>query len=128
MVEQNADYDGLAVVWGIGHFTQTVEECAEACRSYKPALQQGGDAAPAAWQSSNTSCLLPAQCCIGFLSDLQILEHDYHYACTVTSKAYVTAGYCTTNQIADTYVCIFCRSVFPPALQRLHMVLATDVF
>ena len=42
VVERHADYDGLAVVWGIGHFHQTVEECAEACRKYVPSLQQGG--------------------------------------------------------------------------------------
>ncbi len=43
MLEQHADYDGLAVVWGIGHTTQTAEDCAEACRSYSPTLQQGGE-------------------------------------------------------------------------------------
>ncbi|DBA76497.1 TPA: hypothetical protein ACH3X2_008559 [Trebouxia sp. C0005] len=42
VLEQHADYDGLAVVWGIGHTTQTAEDCAEACRSYSPTLQQGG--------------------------------------------------------------------------------------
>ena len=42
VVEEHADYDGVAVVWGIGHFTQTVEECAEACRTHEPRLHLGG--------------------------------------------------------------------------------------
>lgn len=44
VVEEHADYDGIAVVWGIGHFKQTVEGCAEACRTYESHLQLGGQA------------------------------------------------------------------------------------
>lgn len=35
-IEERADYDGLAVRWGINHKTESVEECAEACRNHKP--------------------------------------------------------------------------------------------
>lgn len=42
VLEEHANYDGIAVVWGIGHFTPTAEDCAEACRSYEPPLQHGG--------------------------------------------------------------------------------------
>lgn len=42
VLEEHADYDGIAVVWGIGHFKQTVDECAEACRTYEPRLNLGG--------------------------------------------------------------------------------------
>lgn len=45
VLEEHADYDGIAVVWGIGHFKQTVEECAEACRTYEPRLNLGGQPA-----------------------------------------------------------------------------------
>lgn len=42
VLEQHADYDGIAVVWGIGNFRQTAEDCAEACRTYAPHLHNGG--------------------------------------------------------------------------------------
>lgn len=58
MLEQHADYDGLAVLWGIGHTTQSVEDCAEACRSYIPALQQGGELA-----LPDERCMLLLHCC-----------------------------------------------------------------
>eukprot|EP00884_Botryococcus_braunii_P023092 jgi/Botrbrau1/9467/Bobra.0252s0088.1 len=41
-IERNADYDGLAVGWGIGNTKATVEECAEACRNHKPGPHVGG--------------------------------------------------------------------------------------
>ena len=31
-----ADYDGLGVKWGIGHYKATWQECEEACRSFNP--------------------------------------------------------------------------------------------
>lgn len=34
-IEKSADYDGLAVAWGIGNTKASVEECAEACRAHK---------------------------------------------------------------------------------------------
>lgn len=34
--EKEADYDGMAVGWGIGNTKQSVEECGEACRQHKP--------------------------------------------------------------------------------------------
>ena len=59
VLEQHADYDGLAVVWGINHFTQSAEDCAEACRSYIPALQQGGDAyAPLGSTADSIPCTI----------------------------------------------------------------------
>ena len=42
VIDMNADYDGLAVVWGIGHYTSSVEKCAEACRTYTPGPEFGG--------------------------------------------------------------------------------------
>ena len=33
-IERNADFDGLAVGWGIGHKKASVEECGEACRAH----------------------------------------------------------------------------------------------
>ena len=41
-VEERADYDGLAVRWGINHKTDSVEECADACRNHKPNPQGTG--------------------------------------------------------------------------------------
>ncbi|EFN55718.1 hypothetical protein CHLNCDRAFT_134029 [Chlorella variabilis] len=35
-IERHADYDGLAVGWGIGNTKGSIEECAEACRQHKP--------------------------------------------------------------------------------------------
>ncbi|PSC69437.1 hypothetical protein C2E20_7129 [Micractinium conductrix] len=35
-IERAADYDGLAVAWGIGNQKESIEECAEACRQHKP--------------------------------------------------------------------------------------------
>ena len=34
--ERNADYDGLAVGWGIGNKKASIEACGEACRAHKP--------------------------------------------------------------------------------------------
>ncbi|KAL4522532.1 hypothetical protein Ndes2437A_g07300 [Nannochloris sp. 'desiccata'] len=47
-IEQRADYDGLAVGWGIDNKKATVEECAEACRAHKmnPNDQVGFGALP----------------------------------------------------------------------------------
>lgn len=42
VIDMNTDYDGLAVVWGIGHYTSSVEQCAEACRTYTPGPEFGG--------------------------------------------------------------------------------------
>lgn len=35
-LERHADYDGLAVRWGIGHKKASLEECGEACRQHVP--------------------------------------------------------------------------------------------
>lgn len=35
-VDREADYDGLAVSWGIGNTKASVEECAETCRQHRP--------------------------------------------------------------------------------------------
>lgn len=35
-LERRADYDGLAVRWGIGHTLGSVEACGEACRQHVP--------------------------------------------------------------------------------------------
>ncbi|KAL4430553.1 hypothetical protein ABPG77_005793 [Micractinium sp. CCAP 211/92] len=35
-IEREADYDGLAVGWGIGNTKASIEECAEACRQHVP--------------------------------------------------------------------------------------------
>lgn len=35
-IERRADYDGLAVAWGIDNKKQSAEECAEACLLHKP--------------------------------------------------------------------------------------------
>ncbi|KAL4858198.1 hypothetical protein ACK3TF_001688 [Chlorella vulgaris] len=35
-IERAADYDGLAVGWGIGNTKASIEECAEACRQHIP--------------------------------------------------------------------------------------------
>lgn len=42
VVDMNADYDGLAVVWGIGHYSSSLDKCAEACRMYVPGPDFGG--------------------------------------------------------------------------------------
>lgn len=31
-----ADYDGLAVAWGVGNKKRTLEECARACKEHVP--------------------------------------------------------------------------------------------
>lgn len=36
IIEHSADYDGVAVRWGIGFTKSSVEECAEACQSHTP--------------------------------------------------------------------------------------------
>ena len=41
-IEERADFDGLAVRWGINHKTGSVEECADACRNHKPNPQGAG--------------------------------------------------------------------------------------
>lgn len=43
-IERHADYDGLAVAWGIGNTKASVEECGEACRAHQP--NPKGGAAP----------------------------------------------------------------------------------
>eukprot|EP00854_Cymbomonas_tetramitiformis_P001395 gene1395-1998_t len=35
-IEDHADYDGLAVVWGIGNKKPSAEACADACRRHQP--------------------------------------------------------------------------------------------
>ena len=35
-LEHHADYDGLAVAWGIGNTKASVEECARACKDHVP--------------------------------------------------------------------------------------------
>lgn len=35
-IEPESDYDGLAVVWGLGHKTATAQECGERCRDHVP--------------------------------------------------------------------------------------------
>eukprot|EP00899_Mesostigma_viride_P001962 jgi/Mesvir1/11767/Mv00134-RA.1 len=35
-MKENIDYDGYAVRWGIGHTTQTWQECSEACKKHTP--------------------------------------------------------------------------------------------
>lgn len=59
VLEQHADYDGIAVVWGIGHSKQTAEDCAEACRTYEPRLHNGGQTTFEVMQ--NCQALQPAQ-------------------------------------------------------------------
>lgn len=41
-IEHNADYDGVAVAWGINNKKRNVEECARACREHKPNPQDTG--------------------------------------------------------------------------------------
>lgn len=41
IVEKAADYDGLAVAWGIGNKMATAEDCAVACLNHKPGVIQG---------------------------------------------------------------------------------------
>lgn len=45
-IEQNADYDGLAVAWGVGNKKASVEECGEACRLHKPNPKGGVNPVP----------------------------------------------------------------------------------
>ena len=40
-IEKNADFDGLAVGWGIGNKKASVEECGEACRAHRRNPQGG---------------------------------------------------------------------------------------
>lgn len=40
-IEERADYDGLAVRWGIGHKKESVEACAKACLLHKPVENSG---------------------------------------------------------------------------------------
>lgn len=40
-MERRADYDGLAVVWGIGNNYATPEECGEHCKRHMPLAVQG---------------------------------------------------------------------------------------
>lgn len=40
-IERHADYDGLAVVWGIGNNYDTVEQCAEHCKRHMPGVVPG---------------------------------------------------------------------------------------
>ena len=35
-LEHHADYDGLAVAWGIGNTKASIEECARACKDHVP--------------------------------------------------------------------------------------------
>lgn len=37
-VDRHADYDGVAVRWGIGHTQPSLEACAQACLAHEPAL------------------------------------------------------------------------------------------
>jgi hypothetical protein len=41
-IEEAADYDGLAVVWGIKNTKKTAEECAEHCKRHMPKQVAGG--------------------------------------------------------------------------------------
>lgn len=34
--EEHADYDGLAVQWGIGNSKKSLQDCAQACKDYVP--------------------------------------------------------------------------------------------
>ncbi len=40
-IERHADFDGLAVGWGIGNKKASVEECGEACRAHRRNPQGG---------------------------------------------------------------------------------------
>ncbi|KAL6771610.1 hypothetical protein ACKKBG_A27080 [Auxenochlorella protothecoides x Auxenochlorella symbiontica] len=40
-IERRADYDGMAVRWGIGHTQPSVEACAHACLTHEPVPQSG---------------------------------------------------------------------------------------
>lgn len=35
-IEHSADYDGVAVAWGINNKKESIEDCAKACRDHKP--------------------------------------------------------------------------------------------
>ncbi|KAK9803429.1 hypothetical protein WJX72_011992 [[Myrmecia] bisecta] len=39
--ERRADYDGVAVQWGLGNQKASVEECGEACRQHRPGSVKG---------------------------------------------------------------------------------------
>jgi hypothetical protein len=41
-VEQQADYDGLGVHWGIGHKKDQWQACEQACRDHRAASSGGG--------------------------------------------------------------------------------------
>ena len=41
-VERHADFDGLAVGWGIGNKKASAEECGEACRAHRRNPKGGG--------------------------------------------------------------------------------------
>jgi len=41
-LEERADYDGVAVVWGLGHKAATAQACGEACLNYVPAPPLAG--------------------------------------------------------------------------------------
>ncbi len=41
-LERHADFDGLAVGWGIGNKKASAEECGEACRTHRRNPQGGG--------------------------------------------------------------------------------------
>jgi hypothetical protein len=47
-IEEAADYDGLAVVWGIKNTKKTAEECAEHCKRHMP-KQVAGEKAGSGW-------------------------------------------------------------------------------
>lgn len=40
-IEQRADYDGIAVRWGVNHKTPTPQECAKACWNHRPGQVEG---------------------------------------------------------------------------------------
>lgn len=60
-IEQRADYDGVAVAWGIGNKKGSIEECAAACKAHMPP-GVGECGPPSAWFETNTcKCLLLAE-------------------------------------------------------------------
>lgn len=63
-LERYADYDGVAVKWGIDHKHETVESCAQACRDHVPK----GDG-PFGWLPCNA---------FSFCSEKECWEPDAH--------------------------------------------------
>ena len=114
VLEQNADYDGLAVVWGIGHTTQTAEDCAEACRSYSPTLQQGGECSQ--YFDSACSCTNA----VLFWLEVSCTMHLY-FLCRQTACCCSTGLMCQCCLMLQVRFLV-CRAMFSHGARSRHVL------